>query len=42
MHDAGKSSVWKNEEGASIGAGLAGDSEMYPYVSFTVNVAEVA
>jgi hypothetical protein len=42
MMHAGKSSVWKNEEGSAVGAGLAGDSEMYPYVSFTVNVADVA
>lgn len=33
----GKSQYWK-DDGSSLGAGLAGDAEMYPYVSLTLSV----
>jgi V-type H+-transporting ATPase subunit C len=42
MCDSTNSLYWKSEEDAGVGgamAGLAGDSETHPYVSFTINLA---
>mmetsp|Transcript_35005 Transcript_35005/g.62952 ORF Transcript_35005/g.62952 Transcript_35005/m.62952 type:complete len:369 (-) Transcript_35005:266-1372(-) len=33
----GKANLWKEEEGNNVGLGLAGDGEMFPYVSLTIN-----
>jgi hypothetical protein len=34
----GKGEMWNDAEGTGgTFAGLAGDTEMYPYVSFTIN-----
>ena len=33
---AGKAEYWTDDAGTM--AGLAGDSEMYPYVSFSINM----
>jgi V-type H+-transporting ATPase subunit C len=38
---AGKSHYWK-DDGSTVGAGLAGDAEMYPYVSLTLNIEYAA
>lgn len=35
----GKGAIWK-DDGSGTGAGLAGDTEMFPYVSFSVNVTD--
>ncbi|KAL0703950.1 hypothetical protein Bca4012_070375 [Brassica carinata] len=37
--DSTNSGYWKSEEDAGAMAGLAGDSETHPYVSFTINLA---
>ncbi|CAN6907881.1 unnamed protein product [Brassica oleracea] len=37
--DSTNSLYWKSEEDAGAMAGLAGDSETHPYVSFTINLA---
>lgn len=36
LHCAGKAKFWK-EDGATAVAGLAAETELHPYVSFTLN-----
>ncbi|KAK7380723.1 hypothetical protein VNO78_33239 [Psophocarpus tetragonolobus] len=39
LSDSTNSAYWKTEDEGAVVAGLAGDSDSHPYVSFTINLA---